>query len=169
MYDNLGSLDIPSRSPFFNLKLKKTKECPLGTFLRIPRFLASQPRRFQFSNRTNIPIGNYLVHYPQNKPQFEDITMVWYGFSKPSISRPSYSLPRTYAEYQFLEFDQYYKTKYFIKLKYFFDQAAPRFELGIKDLQSPALPLGHAAKKSERKSRKEEVFIHVFLRKPLLF
>lgn len=55
-----------------------------------------------------------------------------------------------------------------IKPKYFIDQAAPRFELGIKDLQSPALPLGHAAKKSERKSRKEEVFIHVFLRKPLL-
>ena len=61
------------------------------------------------------------------------------------------------------------KPKYFIKLKYFFDQAAPRFELGIKDLQSPALPLGHAAKKSERKSRKEEVFIDVFLRKPPVF
>ena len=42
-----------------------------------------------------------------------------------------------------------------LKPKYFIDQAAPRFELGIKDLQSPALPLGHAAKKSERKSRKE--------------
>lgn len=61
------------------------------------------------------------------------------------------------------------KPKYFIKLKYFIDEAAPRFELGIKDLQSPALPLGHAAKKSEGKSRKEEVFIHVFLRKTLLF
>ena len=56
-----------------------------------------------------------------------------------------------------------------IKPKYFIDQAAPRFELGIKDLQSPALPLGHAAKKSERKSRKEEVFIHIFLRKPFYF
>lgn len=53
-----------------------------------------------------------------------------------------------------------------IKPKYFIDQAAPRFELGIKDLQSPALPLGHAAKKSERKSRKEQLFMHVFLRKP---
>lgn len=72
-------------------------------------------------------------------------------------------LAQTYAEYIFLEFDQYYKPKYFI------DQAAPRFELGIKDLQSPALPLGHAAKKSERKSKKEQVFVHVFLRKPLLF
>jgi hypothetical protein len=27
------------------------------------------------------------------------------------------------------------------------DQATPGFELGRKDLQSPALPLGHAAKK----------------------
>ncbi len=51
--------------------------------------------------------------------------------------------------------DQYYKPKYFI------DQAAPRFELGIKDLQSPALPLGHAAK-SDLKSRKI-LFIHIIL------
>ena len=56
-----------------------------------------------------------------------------------STGRPSYSLPRTHAEYEFLKFDQYYKPKYFI------DQAAPRFELGIKDLQSSALPLGYAA------------------------
>ena len=28
----------------------------------------------------------------------------------------------------------------------FVDQATPRFELGKKDLQSPTLPLGHAAK-----------------------
>ena len=28
-------------------------------------------------------------------------------------------------------------------------KAAPRFELGIKDLQSSALPLGHAAEKDE--------------------
>lgn len=55
------------------------------------------------------------------------------------------------------------------KPKYFIDQAAPRFELGIKDLQSPALPLGHAAKKSDRKSRKQQVFIHVFLRKAPFF
>jgi hypothetical protein len=60
-------------------------------------------------------------------------------------------------------FDQYYNPKYFI------DQAAPRFELGVKDLQSPALPLGHAAKKSDLKSRKEQVFIHIFLLKPLFF
>lgn len=30
--------------------------------------------------------------------------------------------------------------------KNFVNQATPRFELGIKDLQSPALPLGHVAK-----------------------
>lgn len=58
-----------------------------------------------------------------------------------------------------MEFDQYYNPKYFI------DQAAPRFELGIKDLQSPALPLGHAAKKSDLKSR----IIYIFLLKPLFF
>jgi hypothetical protein len=58
--------------------------------------------------------------------------------------------------YEFVEFDQYYNPKYFI------DQAALRFELGVKDLQSPALPLGHAAKKSDLKSRKEQVFIHIF-------
>src|SRR3954463_3738577 len=55
------------------------------------------------------------------------------------------------------------------KPKYFIDQAAPRFELGIKDLQSPALPLGHAAKKSDQKSRKQQVFVHVFLRKAPFF
>ena len=31
-------------------------------------------------------------------------------------------------------------------------KAAPRFELGIKDLQSSALPLGHAAQKDSIKS-----------------
>ena len=31
-------------------------------------------------------------------------------------------------------------------------KAAPRFELGIKDLQSSALPLGHAAEKDSTKS-----------------
>jgi hypothetical protein len=59
--------------------------------------------------------------------------------------------------YEFVEFDQYYNPKYFI------DQAAPRFELGVKDLQSPALPLGYAAKKSDLKSRKELVLFHIFL------
>lgn len=35
------------------------------------------------------------------------------------------------------------------KKKYFenFQKAAPRFELGVKDLQSSALPLGHATRK----------------------
>uniref|UniRef100_J3L8P9 Uncharacterized protein n=1 Tax=Oryza brachyantha TaxID=4533 RepID=J3L8P9_ORYBR len=69
----------------------------------------------------------------------------------------------TYVGCKFVELDQYYKTKYFI------DQAAPRFELGIKDLPPPALPLGHAAKKYDLKSRKEQVFIHVFLLKLTFF
>ena len=33
-------------------------------------------------------------------------------------------------------------------------KAAPRFELGIKDLQSSALPLGHAAEKNSKDSLK---------------
>lgn len=36
-------------------------------------------------------------------------------------------------------------------------------------MQSPALPLGHAAKKSDLKSRKEQVFIYIFLLKPFFF
>ena len=50
----------------------------------------------------------------------------------------------------------------FLKLKFFenfiikglktFNKAAPRFELGIKDLQSSALPLGHAADKDSIES-----------------
>ena len=49
-----------------------------------------------------------------------------------------------------------------LKLKFFenfiikcvkkFNKAAPRFELGIKDLQSSALPLGHAAEKDSIES-----------------
>lgn len=44
------------------------------------------------------------------------------------------------------KFDKFYqqnRTRYFDS---FVDQATPGFELGKKDLQSPALPLGHAAK-----------------------
>ena len=81
---------------------------------------------------------------------------LWYGFSNP-VSPNLITLVPQLRGYQFVEFDQYYNPKYFI------DQAAPRFELGVKDLQSPALPLGHAAKKSDLKSRKEQVFIHIFL------
>lgn len=33
----------------------------------------------------------------------------------------------------------------------FVDQATPRFELGKKDLQSPALPLGHVAKRIQNR------------------
>ena len=41
-----------------------------------------------------------------------------------------------------------FSAKIFTNLK----KAAPRFELGIKDLQSSALPLGHAAEKDSIKS-----------------
>jgi hypothetical protein len=60
-------------------------------------------------------------------------------------------------------FDQYYNPKYFI------DQAAPRFELGVKDLQSPALPLGHAAKKIRSKIEKRtSIHPHFFTKTPFL-
>ena len=39
-----------------------------------------------------------------------------------------------------------------VKLVSKFKKAAPRFELGIKDLQSSALPLGHAAEKDSIES-----------------
>ena len=47
-----------------------------------------------------------------------------------------------------LRFIEYFIIKIIKKLK----KAAPRFELGIKDLQSSALPLGHAAEKDSIES-----------------
>ena len=48
--------------------------------------------------------------------------------------------------YKKLNFLQFKLIKFLSKLK----KAAPRFELGIKDLQSSALPLGHAADKKSK-------------------
>lgn len=45
-------------------------------------------------------------------------------------------------------FYQQNRIQYFNSLA---DQATPGFELGKKDLQSPALPLGHAAKMIQKK------------------
>ena len=50
-----------------------------------------------------------------------------------------------YLKFKFLE-------NLIIKYLKKFKKAAPRFELGIKDLQSSALPLGHAAEKDPNKS-----------------
>ena len=50
--------------------------------------------------------------------------------------------------YENIHFLERFIGKSFKKLK----KAAPRFELGIKDLQSSALPLGHAAKKDSIES-----------------
>ena len=50
--------------------------------------------------------------------------------------------------YSKLSFLQRFIEKYITKLQ----KAAPRFELGIKDLQSSALPLGHAALKDSKES-----------------
>ena len=52
--------------------------------------------------------------------------------------------PNRYTKLKFLEL---FVANFELKLK----KAAPRFELGIKDLQSSALPLGHAADKGKRK------------------
>ena len=53
-------------------------------------------------------------------------------------------------------YNLYFKLKFFeniiIKCVKRFNKAAPRFELGIKDLQSSALPLGHAADKDSIES-----------------
>ena len=53
-------------------------------------------------------------------------------------------------------YNLYLKLKFFenfiIKCVKKLNKAAPRFELGIKDLQSSALPLGHAAEKDSIKS-----------------
>jgi hypothetical protein len=38
-----------------------------------------------------------------------------------------------------------------IDFEFFVYQATPGFELGKKDLQSPALPLGHVAKQNDTK------------------
>ena len=53
-----------------------------------------------------------------------------------------------YNRYSKLQFLERFIAKYVAKIK----KAAPRFELGIKDLQSSALPLGHAAEKDSIKS-----------------
>ena len=53
-----------------------------------------------------------------------------------------------YKRYTKLNFLERFTAKLFTTLK----KAAPRFELGIKDLQSSALPLGHAADKDSIKS-----------------
>ena len=50
-----------------------------------------------------------------------------------------------YLKLKFLE-------NFIIKCVKKLNKAAPRFELGIKDLQSSALPLGHAAEKDSIES-----------------
>ena len=53
-----------------------------------------------------------------------------------------------YNKYTKLKFLEGFIGNLVSKLK----KAAPRFELGIKDLQSSALPLGHAAEKDSIES-----------------
>lgn len=55
--------------------------------------------------------------------------------------------PFTFFAFAGEKFSELYQQKEIRDLEFFLDQATPGFELGKKDLQSPALPLGHAAKK----------------------
>ena len=55
---------------------------------------------------------------------------------------------KLFTLYLKLNFLEHFIIKCVKKIK----KAAPRFELGIKDLQSSALPLGHAAEKNSVES-----------------
>ena len=107
-----------------------------------------------------IPIGIGLGHYPEpcqspfriNLKYFLELT---YGFLKSSIDRPS-SFPLLMQGKNLSSSISTIRNP-----KYFFGQATPRFELGIKHLQSPALPLGHAAKSDPKSSK--ILFIHIIL------
>lgn len=68
------------------------------------------------------------------------ILKIKYGYAQSFASTSTFAS----AKQEFLELDQQNKKSQFV------DQATPRFELGIKDLQSPALPLGHAAKSDQK-------------------
>ena len=144
------------------------KECPLGTF----GYQDFRPLTFVVMNcgiesimkliskPSLIPIGIGLGHYPEpcqspfriNLKYFLELT---YGFLKSSIDRPS-SFPLLMQGKNLSSSISTIRNP-----KYFFGQATPRFELGIKDLQSPALPLGHAAKSDPKSSK--ILFIHIIL------
>lgn len=61
------------------------------------------------------------------------------------------------------KFDKLYQQKKGIRyFAFFVDQATPGFELGKKDLQSPALPLGHAAKATQNRRKYSHPFFLLF-------
>lgn len=137
--------------------------------LWIPRFPTSYFRSYELRNRINyeihkyislIPIGIGLGHYPEpcQSPIFKKKLTVFFRtrtMVKSSIDRPS-SFPLLMQGKNLSSSISTIRNP-----KYFFGQATPRFELGIKDLQSPALPLGHAAKSDPKSSK--ILFIHIIL------
>ncbi|KAL5658289.1 hypothetical protein ACJX0J_031452 [Zea mays] len=71
-----------------------------------------------------------------------------YGFCRNMIHRDALNRRRGIERFFSFMYEVVIEVFLFLR-KYFIDQ-------------SPALPLGHAAKKSNLKSRKEQVFIHIF-------
>ena len=137
--------------------------------LWIKRFPTSYFRSYELRNRINyeihkyislIPIGIGLGHYPEpfQSPIFKKKLTVFFWtrtMVKSSIDRPS-SFPLLMQGKNLSSSISTIRNP-----KYFFGQATPIFELGIKDLQSPALPLGHAAKSDPKSST--ILFIHIIL------
>ena len=145
--------------------------------LWIKRFPTSYFRSYELRNRINyeihkyislIPIGIGLGHYPEpcQSPIFKKKLTVFFRtrtMVKSSIDRPS-SFPLLMQGKNLSSSISTIRNP-----KYFFGQATPRFELGIKDLQSPALPLGHAAKNPIKNLENSKYSSTFSYKKPLSF
>ena len=92
---------------------------------------------FRYSNLS----GN-LTQNPKGKPSISSAFCLENGTSR-CLESSKYPKPFDFAGEKLIELYQQNKIQDFLL---FVDQATPRFELGKKDLQSPALPLGHVAK-----------------------
>lgn len=90
-----------------------------------------------------MPINTGFSHI-QNPIFFEEKIYIESG-SRDSSSINKVFFYLCFFGHEFVKFDLI-EIRGIKNSEYFFDQATPRFELGIKDLQSPALPLGHVAK-----------------------
>ena len=99
----------------------------IDSFSPLESFLESEMKRFIAFWRTNLPMLRI-----QNETSLKG----------------SSPLPACFCWKKIPVFYQQNGINYFNCLV---DQATPGFELGKKDLQSPALPLGHAAKTIQKK------------------
>lgn len=82
------------------------------------------------------PRGKDLEHFSFREPNFQ-----MFRTKQASLKSP-FTLFASAGE----KFSELYQQNEIRDFEFFLDQATPGFELGKKDLQSPALPLGHAAK-----------------------